>query len=107
MEDERIEAVRNWLEPKLMRDIQVFLKFANFYWRFIQDFSKIAGPLTLMLKTTQSAKNLSLSMAEDAEVDSIGNVDCKNKIVKKSPLISQNSNRAMGYLTPQARLTFT
>ena len=35
IEDEQIELVKNWPEPKLMRDIQVFLGFANFYWRFI------------------------------------------------------------------------
>ena len=35
IEDERIKAVRNWPEPKSIRDIQVFLGFANFYWRFI------------------------------------------------------------------------
>ena len=35
MEDEKIEAVRNWLEPKSVRDIQVFIDFANFYRRFI------------------------------------------------------------------------
>ena len=29
--DERIEMVRNWTEPKSVRDIQVFLGFANFY----------------------------------------------------------------------------
>ena len=32
MEDERIRAVKQWPEPKLVRDIQVFLGFANFYW---------------------------------------------------------------------------
>ncbi len=52
MEDETIEAINDWPEPKSLRDIQVFLKFANFYQRFIQSFSKIASPLTLMLKTT-------------------------------------------------------
>ena len=35
MEDEKIEAVRNWPEPKSVRDIQVFLGFVNFYRRFI------------------------------------------------------------------------
>ena len=55
MEDERIEAVRNWPEPKSVRDIQVFIGFANFYRRFIQGFSKIAAPLTSMLKTTGSS----------------------------------------------------
>lgn len=35
-----------------MRDIQVFQDFANFYYCFIQDFSKIAVPLTSILKTS-------------------------------------------------------
>ena len=52
MENEKIKAVRNWPEPKSVWDIQVFIGFPNFYWRFIQGFSKIAALLTLMLKTT-------------------------------------------------------
>ena len=107
IKDERIEAVRNWPEPKLIRDIQVFLDFANFYRRFIQSFSKIAEPLTLMLKTTRSTKNLSLSVAEDAEVDNIGYGDCEDEIVKRLPLTSKNFNRATGYLTPNAKQAFT
>lgn len=35
MQDKRIETVRNWPEPKLVKDIQVFLGFANFYYCFI------------------------------------------------------------------------
>ena len=35
MEEERIDAVKAWPEPKLIRDIQVFIGFANFYRRFI------------------------------------------------------------------------
>ena len=31
MEDEKIEVVKNWPEPKLVWDIQVFIGFANFY----------------------------------------------------------------------------
>ena len=107
LEDERIEAVKNWLELKSMRDIYVFFEFANFYWRFIQGFSKIAGPLTSRLKTTRSAENSSLLMAEDAEVGSVGSGDCENETVEKSPLTSKNSNRATGYFTPKARLAFT
>ncbi len=52
MEEERIKAVRDWPEPQSVRDIQVFLEFANFYRRFIQGFSRLAAPLTSMLKTT-------------------------------------------------------
>ena len=55
MEAKRIEVVREWPEPKSVRDIQVFLGFANFYWQFIQDFNKIAVPLTSLPKTTMSS----------------------------------------------------
>ena len=60
MKDERIQIVKQWLKPKSIRNIQVFFRFANFYWRFIQGFSYIAAPLTSMLKTignTESAAN--------------------------------------------------
>ena len=52
MEVEKIKVVKDWPEPKSVQDIQVFLGFANFYRRFIQGFSRIAAPLTSMLKTT-------------------------------------------------------
>ena len=58
MEAKKIEVVKKWPEPKSIRDIQVFLGFANFYRRFIQGFSKIAAPLTSMLKTTVSSQVL-------------------------------------------------
>ncbi len=51
IEEERIEAVKTWPEPQSVRDIQVFLGFANFYRRFIRNFSRIAAPLTSMLRT--------------------------------------------------------
>ena len=34
----------------------MFLRFANFYQRLVQGFSKIAEPLILMLKTTPTAR---------------------------------------------------
>ena len=55
IQEERIEADKTWLEPQSVRDIQVFVGFDNFYQRFIQRFSEIAAPLTLMLKTSPEA----------------------------------------------------
>ena len=52
MEAKKIEVVKKWPEPKSVRDIQVFLGFANFYQQFIQGFNRMAAPLTSMLKTT-------------------------------------------------------
>ena len=50
----KIGVIKDWLKPKSVHNIQVFLGFANFYLRFIQGFSKIAALLILMLKTTRS-----------------------------------------------------
>ena len=36
--------------------MQVFLGFANFYRRFIANYSKIAAPLTAMLKGSKNGK---------------------------------------------------
>ena len=46
-------------------------------------------------------------MAEDAEIGSIGDGDCDNELIEKSPFTSKNSNGATGYLTSKARLAFT
>ncbi len=55
IEEERIEAVKAWAEPKSVRDIQVFLGFTNFYRRFIKDFSKITAPFISVVKTTTAS----------------------------------------------------
>ena len=52
MEVEQFEIVKKRLELKSVWDIQFFLGFANFYRRFIQNFSRIAASLTSILKTT-------------------------------------------------------
>ena len=55
MEEERIRVVKNWPKSKSVWDIQVFIGFANFYRRFIRGFSRIAAPLTSMLKMIRSS----------------------------------------------------
>lgn len=49
MDKHKIEAITNWPAPKNVKDIQTFLGFANFYQRFIKDFSRIVGPITNLL----------------------------------------------------------
>ncbi|KAI3745933.1 hypothetical protein L6452_08345 [Arctium lappa] len=46
----KIEAMMNWEPPKSPMEIQSFLGLAGYYRRFIQDFSKIASPLTSLTK---------------------------------------------------------
>ena len=86
MEDERIEAVKNWLEPTSVRDIQAFIGFANFYRRFIQGFSRIAAPLTSLLKTTWSSDELAPKAfrADDNEVVGGGSGRANKTVVNSS-----------------------
>ncbi|KAG5735556.1 hypothetical protein E4T56_gene11068 [Termitomyces sp. T112] len=44
MDPVKVAGVVEWLEPK-NKEMQAFLGFINFYWRFIQDFSHHAHSL--------------------------------------------------------------
>ena len=50
MAKEKVEAVLEWKPPKSLTEVQSFLGFANFYRRFIQDYSRVARPLTELTK---------------------------------------------------------
>jgi hypothetical protein len=46
MDETKVKVIQDWPTPRKVKDIQSFLGFANFYRRFIQDYSKITIPLT-------------------------------------------------------------
>jgi len=52
MEQEKIKAVKEWKTPTKVKDMESFLGFANFYRRFIQNFSHI----TKLLNELKSKK---------------------------------------------------
>ncbi|KAL0149021.1 hypothetical protein M9458_055636, partial [Cirrhinus mrigala] len=50
MDDSKVRAVVNWPQTTTIKELQRFLGFANFYRRFIRNFSSITAPLTTMSK---------------------------------------------------------
>ena len=46
----KVEAVTKWNQPKNVAEIQSFLGLAGYYRRFIQDFSKLALPMTKLTR---------------------------------------------------------
>jgi len=50
MDPVKVSAILTWKPPPGVKDLRRFLGFANFYRRFIRDFSKITRPLNELLK---------------------------------------------------------
>jgi len=45
IEEAKVKAIKKWKTPTKVKDVESFLGFANFYRRFIKNFSYIAVPL--------------------------------------------------------------
>jgi len=61
MDPSKVKTIQDWPEPRKVKDIQSFLGFANFYRRFISDYSKIVVPLTRLTR-----KGVPWSFTDDA-----------------------------------------
>lgn len=55
MEASRVSAIVEWPAPTSIREVQVFLGFANFYRRFIQAYSRVAKPISDLLRTKEKS----------------------------------------------------
>jgi hypothetical protein len=56
MDPVKVAGVAEWPQPKNKREVQSFLGFANFYHRFIKDFSHHARPLFDLTRNDQKWK---------------------------------------------------
>ncbi|WVZ51772.1 hypothetical protein U9M48_002883 [Paspalum notatum var. saurae] len=46
----KVSTVQNWKVPEIPKKVRGFLGLAGYYWRFIENFSKIAKPMTSLLE---------------------------------------------------------
>ena len=54
IKDDKVQAILEWLTPKTVHSARSFLDLANFYWRFIKDYAKVARPLNDLTKKDQA-----------------------------------------------------
>ncbi|GJV12938.1 putative reverse transcriptase domain-containing protein [Tanacetum coccineum] len=54
MDPSKVESVKNWKTPESSTEIRSFLGLAGYYRRFIENFSKIAKPLTLLTQKNKT-----------------------------------------------------
>jgi len=56
IQKEKVEGVLNWLALRNVKEIQKFLGLANYYKRFIKDFTKIVASLHVLVRKEQKWK---------------------------------------------------
>ena len=49
----KVHRVMEWPTPTKVKEVQSFLGFVNFYWKFIHDFSNITCPIYVLTCKTQ------------------------------------------------------
>ncbi len=45
VDPDKTEAVRNWLEPQSVRDVEAFLGFVNYHRVHLKDYAELSAPL--------------------------------------------------------------
>lgn len=50
MDPAKVQCILDWETPVHLKEVQSFLGFANFYRRFIQDYSRVVAPLTALTR---------------------------------------------------------
>ncbi|XP_071629552.1 uncharacterized protein [Temnothorax longispinosus] len=103
----KIEAVQNFPIPKSAKNIKQFLGLAGYYRRFIQGFSKIAKPLTNLLKKDIDFK---WGDKEQESFDILRNALCHEPILqypdftKPFLLTTDASGTAIGAILSQGQI---
>ena len=62
MDPVKVKAIAEWEAPTSVKGVRSFLRFANFYKRFIKDFSDLVRPLTDL---TYKDRNFTWSLEAD------------------------------------------
>lgn len=136
MEEDRIQSVKNWPELKSIREIQIFVGFANFYRRFIKGFSRIAAPLTELTKMSPSKRDVDSharvvsnvqrsadvafggTVQRDTNIASRGTLDTDSHarvvfnvqrdaiVVSRGTKTNEKSSKSSFILTPEAKKAF-
>jgi hypothetical protein len=65
MDPDKLRAIKEWPVPRTVTEIQSFLGLANYYRRFVRDFSRIAAPLSALCSPKLGKAPLAWGPAQD------------------------------------------
>jgi hypothetical protein len=80
MDDHKVKAILNWEPPKSILTLKSFLGLASYYRKFIKNFTKIAAPLTNLLK--KSAVTYDWEEACDEAFETLKGILVKAPVLK-------------------------
>lgn len=78
MDDKKLDAIRDWPEPKNVKEVQSFLGFANFYRKFIMNYAKVSEPLT---RLTRKEHGFQWVEAQQIAFDSLKRMFCEAPVL--------------------------
>ncbi|GJS08981.1 putative reverse transcriptase domain-containing protein [Tanacetum coccineum] len=79
----KIEAVKNWKTPRTPSKVRSFLRLAGYYRRFIEKFSKIAKPLTVL---TQKSKTFDWGKEQENAFQTLKDKLCNSPVLAPPPM---------------------
>nr|ABA98151.1 retrotransposon protein, putative, Ty3-gypsy subclass [Oryza sativa Japonica Group] len=91
-----VESVLSWKQPKTVSEIRSFLGLAGYYRRFIENFSKIARPMTRLLQ-----KEVKYKWTEDCEQSF---QELKKRLATAPVLILPDSRKGFQVYCDESRL---
>ncbi|KAJ9561114.1 hypothetical protein OSB04_006274 [Centaurea solstitialis] len=74
----KVEAIKEWEPPKTPSEVRSFLGLAGYYRKFIQDFSRLATPLT---KLTRKNERFVWEKAQEATFEALKDKLCKAPVL--------------------------
>ncbi|GKE23905.1 putative reverse transcriptase domain-containing protein [Tanacetum coccineum] len=74
----KLEAVKNWEAPRTLFEVRSFLGLAGYYSRFIENFSKISKPLTIL---TQKCKTFDWDEEQELAFQTLKNKLCNAPVL--------------------------
>ncbi|GJY19597.1 putative reverse transcriptase domain-containing protein [Tanacetum coccineum] len=77
VDNSKIKAVKNWKAPRTPTEVCSFLGLAGYYHRFLENFSKITKPLTIL---TQKSKTFEWGEEQELAFQTLKDNDCDCEI---------------------------
>ncbi|KAK3527309.1 hypothetical protein QTP86_020238 [Hemibagrus guttatus] len=90
MDVTKVQAVTEWPSPTTVKELQHFLGFANFYRRFIRNYSSMAGPLTKREDGEFSELHSELNHSQQEATEDVDqdHVSCVSLLENQSVLVT-------------------